>query len=48
MWYVKAVFNTPGVGGTLACVVIICLIVSYGLTIRWISKGYKDTAKRHD
>ncbi len=42
MEFLDAFFNTPGVGGVLACAVIVTLALSYGLTIRWISKGHKD------
>jgi hypothetical protein len=43
MWIVDAVFETPGVGGAVAGAVILILIVCYGLTIKWISKGHIDT-----
>ncbi len=35
------VFDISGLGGALAASLIIALIVCYGLTVRWISKGYK-------
>ena len=38
----EAIFETPGVGGALACAVIVTLVVCYGLTIRWIAKGHED------
>ncbi len=42
MWNVDALLKTPGVGGAVACAVVVILVVCYGLTIRWISKGHKD------
>lgn len=47
MWNVNALFETPGVGGAVACTVIVILVVCYGLTLRWISSGHEeDTQKR--
>ena len=42
MWSVETVFQTPGVGGAVACAVIAILIACYGLTIRWIAKGHQE------
>ena len=41
MWSAKAIFETPGVGGIVAAGAIATLLVCYGLTIRWISKGHE-------
>ena len=46
MWYVDLIFDTPGVGGVVACSVITTLVVCYGLTVRWISKGHEDKAEK--
>jgi hypothetical protein len=46
MQFVDVVFNTPGVGGLVAGSVISILIVCYGLTVRWISKGEENSAER--
>ncbi len=46
MQFVDAFFNTPGVGGVVAGTVIATLIICYGLTIRWISKGEENSAER--
>jgi hypothetical protein len=40
--FVDALFNTAGVGGVAVCIVVTTLVISYGLTIRWISKGNTD------
>lgn len=45
MWNVEALFQTPGVGGATACSIIVILLVCYGLTIRWISKGHQDNSE---
>ncbi len=45
MWNVETVFQTPGVGGAVACGVITILVCCYGLTIRWISKGHEEEAE---
>jgi len=42
MWNVDAFFQTPGVGGAVACAVIVTLVACYALTIRWISKGHEE------
>ena len=47
MWNVNALFETPGVGGAVACTVIVILVACYALTIRWISKGYTDETEGH-
>ncbi len=47
MWTVDAVFKTPGVGGALACVVVVTLTACYYLTIKWILKGREDETQRH-
>ena len=49
MQYIKAVFDTPGVGGAVAGAVVLLLIVCYGLTLRWISMGshHEDKAEKH-
>lgn len=39
MDYLSFVFNTPGIGGGLACFLILSLCIVYGLVIRWISKA---------
>lgn len=46
MDFLDAFFNTPGVGGVLVIVVVTTLILCYGLTIRWISKGHEDKAEK--
>jgi hypothetical protein len=46
MWYVDALFNTASVGGALACIVIVSLIICYGFTIRWISGGHEKKTER--
>jgi hypothetical protein len=39
-------FQTPGVGGVIATVVITSIIITYGLTLRWVVRGYeKDKDK---
>ena len=35
----ETLFNTPGIGGALACVVIGTIVVTFGLTLRWILRG---------
>jgi hypothetical protein len=35
------IFDISGFGGALAVFIISILIACYGLTIRWIAKGYK-------
>ena len=35
-------FQTPGVGGVIAATVITTIIISYGLTLRWVLRGYED------
>jgi len=47
MWNAEAVFQTPGVGGAVACTVIVVLVACYSLTLRWISKGRKDETEGH-
>jgi len=47
MWNVDAFFQTPGVGGAVACTVIVILITCYGLTIRWISRGHEEETEGH-
>ena len=44
MW--NLFFEIPGVGGAVAATVITTLIICYGLTIKWISKGQKDGTER--
>ncbi len=44
MWNIDTILKEPGLGGVMACVVIVVLAVCYGLTIRWISKGRGDDA----
>ena len=39
---VNVFFETPGVGGAVACTVIVLLVACYGLTIRWISRGHEE------
>ncbi|HEX3001642.1 MAG TPA: hypothetical protein VHN82_04635 [Methanoregula sp.] len=38
-------FDLPGFGGAVACTVINTLIICYGLTVRWISKGHKKKSQ---
>jgi len=35
-------FQTPGVGGVIAATVITSIIITYGLTLRWVLRGYED------
>jgi hypothetical protein len=35
------IFDLAGFGGALAASIISILMVCYGLTIRWIAKGYR-------
>ena len=42
MWNMNTVFETPGVGGAVACTAIVILVACYGLTIKWISNGRAD------
>jgi len=35
-------FETPGVGGVIATTVITTIIISYGLTLRWVLRGHED------
>jgi hypothetical protein len=35
-------FQTPGVGGVIAAAVITSIIITYGLTLRWVIRGYED------
>ena len=47
MRYLDALFDTPGVGGAVVCAAVVILIVCYGLTIKWISKGHEDKTEGH-
>jgi len=38
----ETIFNTPGIGGAVACVVIGGLMVCYFLTLKWILAGEDD------
>ena len=40
-----SIVDLSGLGGALAASVISALIVCYGLTIRWITNGYKDNER---
>jgi len=42
MFDVSAFFDTPSIGGAVWGCVFATLIVCYGFTIRWISKGQTD------
>ena len=35
-------FQTPGVGGVIAAAVITSIIITYGLTLRWVIRGHED------
>jgi len=37
----KYIFTTPGIGGLVVITVFTTLLISYGLTIKWISKAGK-------
>jgi hypothetical protein len=37
-----SIFDLSGFGGALAASIISILVICYGLTIRWIAKGYKE------
>ncbi len=39
MQNLNLLFDTPGIGGVLTCVLVLTLCICYGLTIRWISKA---------
>ncbi len=39
---IETLFETPGIGGLVACVVIVSLVSTYALTVRWISKGQEE------
>ena len=41
----ETIFNTPGIGGAVACVVIGGLMVCYFLTLKWILAGEDDDAE---
>ena len=47
MWNLEILFETPGAGGVVWSTVITFLIVCYGLTIKWISKGHSDKIGKH-
>jgi len=34
-------FDKPGIGGIVAGVVIVSLIICYGLTLKWILNGHE-------
>ena len=40
--FFEKLFDTASVGGVLVCIIVVTLVLSYGLTIRWISKGQVD------
>lgn len=40
---VSVFFDTPGIGGAVWGCVFATLIVCYGFTIRWISKGQSQS-----
>lgn len=42
MDFLKAVFDTAGIGGLLVGFIVTALLLCYGLTARWISKGYEE------
>ena len=35
-------FQTQGVGGVIAAVVITSIIITYALTLRWVVRGHED------
>jgi len=35
-------FQTPGVGGVIAATVITSIIITYGLTLRWVLRGEEE------
>ena len=37
-----AFFDTPGYGGLVAGTIIATLLLTYGLTLRWVAKGQAD------
>ena len=39
---ISVFFETPGVGGVIATTVITSIIITYGLMLRWILRGYED------
>ena len=45
MEYVSLFFDTPGFGGVVAGTVIATCLISYGLTVVWIMKGYTKEAE---
>ncbi len=40
---INVFFETPGVGGVIAAVVITSIIITYGLTLRWVLRGHEDS-----
>lgn len=46
MWFIEALVNTPGVGGAIACAAIGAVVICYGMTIRWISRGCNGKTDR--
>ena len=42
MAFIDELFNTAGYGGLAVGAIVVTLVLCYGLTIRWISKGHKD------
>jgi hypothetical protein len=32
-------FNTPGIGGIIVCMLAVSFIFSYSMVLRWVSKG---------
>ena len=45
---IEALFETPSIGGVVGCTVIVLLVSTYALTVRWISKGQEKTPERED
>jgi len=39
-------FETPGVGGVIAAAVITTIIITYGLTLRWVLRGHGEDADK--
>jgi len=42
MAFIDELFNTSGYGGLAVGAIVVILVLSYGLTLRWITKGHSD------
>ena len=47
MEFLDKLFNTSGIGGLAVGFIVVSLILSYSLTVRWISKGHTEKSESH-